>query len=157
MKIRKATRRDIPRLVELWWELQVQYFSYDLPYYRNKSKAACFRLCQKRLEKYFQDPNVILLVAQQGSAVIGFVIGEVLPRSNYHRVETYGDVGPLGVAAGWRRQRIGTRLMQALEKEFRRRQVRLAQLYVDRRNHPALGFYRRRGFDERMVHLIKWL
>ena len=157
MKIRKATRRDIPRLVELWWELQVQYFSYDLPYYRNKSKAACFRLYQKRLEQYFGKRNLILLVAQQDAAVIGFVIGEILPRSNYHRVETYGDVGPLGVAAGWRRQGIGARLLQALEKEFRKRQVRLIQMYVDRKNRPALDFYRRHGYGERMVHMTKWL
>lgn len=157
MKIRKAARREIPRLVELWWDFQTTHPPYDPVFYRNKSKAECLRLCQKYYQVILASKNHIFLVAETNGKLVGFIMGEIGHRPPVYRTVEAGFLSMIYIIPEMQRKGAGTRLVQALEKEFRRRKIRHVELVVDKKNRPALELYRKCGYQDRQVKVYKRL
>lgn len=91
-------------------------------------------------ERLVGDPRVHAWVAQRDGRDVGFV-----------RL----DVGPdriaeltLAIAAGSRRCRIGTKVLDLVLLQARRLRIRRVQAVVDPANVPALAFFAENGFDE---------
>jgi ribosomal protein S18 acetylase RimI-like enzyme len=99
---------------------------------------------QEIARKLERDPE-LFLVAVDGHQVIGAVLGGFDGRR--------GLVYHLAVAEAWRRQGIGTALMDELDERLRTRGCRRYYLLVTSDNTGAVEFYRRRGLDF-MPHFI---
>lgn len=84
--------------------------------------------------------GAVLLAAEAGDDMIGFVAARV--------VMDEGHVIKIAVSGDWRRRGVARRLMDALEKEFRKREVKVIWLEVRSTNRPARMFYRGLDFHE---------
>lgn len=80
------------------------------------------------------------VVAEMDGAIAGYA-GLFVPGET-------ADIQILAVAPAYHRRGIGTALLQALLDEAQRRGVRTVLLEVRADNEPALGFYRRHGFEQ---------
>ncbi len=89
-------------------------------------------------KKLLRDPD-LFLVAEADRQMIGTVIGGFDGRR--------GLVYHLAVAASFRGQGIGTRLMGELEDRLRARGCLKCYLLVTIDNDEAMGFYERRGWE----------
>ncbi len=89
-------------------------------------------------KKLRRDPD-LFLVAETGGRIVGAVLGGFDGRRGmmYH----------LAVAAGFRRQGIGERLMDELENRLRAKGCIRYYLLVTHDNHEAIRFYERRGWE----------
>lgn len=86
-----------------------------------------------------------LLVAEADAAVIGMCSGQLLISTAEGGLSLL--VEDLVVDKAYRRQGVGSRLMEALKDWAVGRDVSRLQLLADRNNAPALAFYRRRGWQ----------
>jgi len=97
-------------------------------------------------KKLARDPD-LFLVAQEGDAIIGTVIGGYDGRR--------GLVYHLAVAAGNRGKGLGTRLMDTLEARLRAKGCIRCYLLVTTDNLEAMQYYERHGW-ERMEFVVPY-
>lgn len=95
-------------------------------------------------------PDMIMLAAVAGGAVVGGLTAYALPKLERATSEIY--LYDIAVAAGWRRQGIATRLIRDLEAIAR--ELGAATLYVqaDRDDGPAIALYQGLGRGAEVVH-----
>ena len=84
-------------------------------------------------------PETIRLVAEQGEALIGFVIGD------RRRQRDMGWIASIGVHPDLRQQGIGRDLLQACERDLDIARIRLS---LRPTNQAALSLYRTAGYVE---------
>lgn len=83
-------------------------------------------------------PRVVRLKAVVDGKMAGFIAGDPQPR------EELGWISTLGVLPEYRRQGIAEKLLELCEEELSFPRVRLS---VRRSNEPALGLYKKAGYQ----------
>jgi RimJ/RimL family protein N-acetyltransferase len=89
-------------------------------------------------------PHAAVFVAETPEGIVGRLS---IARDSHPASIHVADLG-LMVAAGHRRQGIGTALMREAEKWAREAGVRKLELHVFPHNEPAIALYRKLGFRE---------
>ncbi len=99
-----------------------------------------WRWTQERVRACIRDRSINTVVARIGERVIGFAIMK------------YGDEEAslflFGVAPEYRRQRVGSELLEWLEVTARTAGIGAIRLEARQDNHVASAFYRHHGFEE---------
>lgn len=102
----------------------------------------------------------IIYVVEDNDAVVGFIAcgikhnekQELLARSNN---KPYGHTYELYVADAYRSQGVGAQLMEKVESYFREKGCELASVYAIASNTRAWDFYKKNGYFDRYINLIK--
>lgn len=87
-------------------------------------------------------PGVVRFKATHAGEMVGFIAADV------RRHEDLAWISTLGVLPEYRRQGLGSRLLQVCEKELPVSRVRLS---VRAANHPAIHMYTRSGYRQHGV------
>lgn len=143
MKIAVATKRDIPAMAELLHEL----FAIEADF------TPDFAVQSRGLELLLGKGNAEVFVAKVKGRVVGMCTVQVLV-STAKGCEV-GTVEDVVVDINHRGKGIGAALLRTLEEWAQERGLARLQLQADRDNHPALGFYRRQGWQH--TSLIGWM
>jgi len=97
-----------------------------------------------------------VLVARQGNATLGYAVVTAGYSLEFHGHDLLLD--ELFVAETRRGHGVGSRLLDAIESEARRRGVAALHLEVDHANVHGQELYRRRGYADHGRYLMtKWL
>jgi len=147
IRVRRAAEADLPELVELLRLL----FTLEADFRFDPERQ------RRGLVAMLADPaRRLVLAVEAGGAVIGMATGQLL-------VST-AEGGPacvvedVVVAATWRGQGLGGRMLDQVAAWARDRGATRLQLVADRENEPALRFYDRRGWRRtRLVALHRGL
>lgn len=99
----------------------------------------------------FSSDGDYCLVAEQGEALVGFVMGTLV--SKRRSAWTYGWIMWLGVDPRAERQGVGRRLVDRLTEIFLEDGARMLIADTDADNAPALGFFEELGFGNRRGHV----
>jgi ribosomal protein S18 acetylase RimI-like enzyme len=134
-KIRDATKNDVPVILELLYELQ-------RPKPKNKSERAIFA---KQILRYLSDKDKKILVAQDGSKILGFVSLIFLRRLNHTKQELY--IPDLVVAKDYRRLGIGKSLIESCIDIAKRKNSFRIRLESGNQRKEAHEFYPSLGFE----------
>ncbi len=113
---------DLNRL----WELDQQCFPPGIAYSRVE------------LMHYIRRHGAFTVIAESSDDLAGFMVGESLRRR--------GHVITIDVAKPFRRQGLGSRLMDEAEARFRQAGCEVALLETAVNNMGAIAFYKRRGY-----------
>ena len=120
--IREARLADYEAIAELW---QASDIRVDSP---------------EELElKLRRDPD-LFLVAEEGGRIVGVVLGGFDGR--------LGSINRLAVAEPWRRARLGSRLIEAVEERLRAKGARRVFAWIHDYNQPSRALFARQGYDE---------
>lgn len=133
---REAYRGDLPQILRLLADDMLGALREGAP---GPAHAAAFAAVER-------DPNARLMVAEAEGAVVGclqinFIAG--LSRGGMLR----GQIEAVRVAAGWRGQGLGQRLIGHAIAMCRARGCGMVQLTTDKRRGDAHRFYARLGFE----------
>jgi ribosomal protein S18 acetylase RimI-like enzyme len=92
------------------------------------------------------------LVAEEAGRLVGFALGHLMdkPRSAWR----YGWLMWLGVARGYKRRGVASRLVNQLTRLFIERGARIMLVDTDESNAGALAFFRRQGFGREIRHVF---
>jgi N-acetylglutamate synthase-like GNAT family acetyltransferase len=134
--IRKATDKDIPRLLELYQQL-----SFEPDKYQKALEADC-RKVLKQIKKF---PNAMLLVAEEDGKTVGTTFMAILPGFAHH-TSPFCVVEYVVVDETCRSQGIGKALMDYCKERAKEAGCYKIMLTSDKRRDRAHKFYRANGF-----------
>jgi len=83
-----------------------------------------------------RDPS---FVAVDDGRIIGFILTSKTAKAT-------GLLVTIDIMEGWRRQRLGTKLLEIAEQAQKKRGCRTIKLQVDVENQAAIGFYDKMGY-----------
>jgi [ribosomal protein S18]-alanine N-acetyltransferase len=119
-ELRPMTAEDMPAV------LRIEQESYSVPW----SEATFRGLLRRR--------DAEMIVAEAGLRVVGYAV--------FWTVLDQSELGNVAVAPGWRRQRVGDRLVAEVIRRAEARGAREVFLEVRPSNAPARRLYERYGF-----------
>lgn len=96
---------------------------------------------------------------QDGGNVIGYIIGAIWEQSDKNKLEIgphiLGEVLDLYIDEKYRGQGIGTKMMQMMESYFKANNCDSMWIQVFAPNHPAHNLYKKYGFVDREIGMLK--
>ena len=94
---------------------------------------------QNFYDEFYISPNRINLVAQLNDQIVGYI-------GALDIIDDYNIIG-IAVDKSTRRKGVGGKLLKALTKIARDKQVQTLSLEVDTTNQPAINFYKKNNFE----------
>lgn len=146
--IRQATISELNMLVEMQvslWKLLEQSSTRVWRFTEERKK----KLIQE-LEESFSDENSLILIAEDGSKIIGFVGGTVINRTEY-LPPIIGMLTRMFVNEEYRRKGVGRSLIQDICRFFRSKQVEKIYLRYVLGNIEGEKFWQDLGFESILV------
>lgn len=144
MKIRQAEISDLSALIELAGVL-----GYEFPGYEYTEDYLLSNLAE-----LLADESHILLVAEEGGKVAGYVEGAV-----YRSILVPKSIRVMGIAVlpHFQDKGVGGKLLTALEVEVKSRGYRQINLTSGEQRHLAHDFYRKHGYvgDHKQIKFWK--
>jgi ribosomal protein S18 acetylase RimI-like enzyme len=142
IEIRQMQLRDLPGV----FDLGLQLFTAE----RFPTLYRCWD--EDELVQLFGSDVETCLVAESGERLTGFALGHLMnkPRSAWR----YGWLMWLGVARGYKRSGVASRLVNHLTRLFIERGARIMLVDTDESNDAALAFFRRQGFGQEIRHVF---
>jgi putative acetyltransferase len=94
-------------------------------------------------------PEVVFVVARADGQAIGTGAGRLMPGEAATGGQAYGEIKRMYVDPAYRGERLGHRLLAAVEDALRQRGVALATLETGHTQHEAVRLYERAGYVRR--------
>ena len=152
--IRPLRPEDLDELAELWRALAVEGAPGGLVLYPPTDENVA-RWC-RWVADAVRKGEIQVLVAKAGGRIVGYVLfGE--RRSPLESPYRRGVIHDLYVRPGWRRRGLGTRLLEEALARLRATGVDLVTISVATTNRAALALYRKLGFEDFLLTLVKRL
>lgn len=134
--VRQASCKDVDAMLELLQAL----FAIETDFVFDGKKQ------RLGIDLLLQTQDACVLVAEQAQCVVGMCTAQLLVSTAAGGLKAI--IEDVAVAEACRGQGIGTKLLIAIEQWAARRGVKRLDLLADRRNNPALGFYRQLGWRQ---------
>ena len=151
VRIRRAAMEDREAVGQLWLELMTHHAGLD---------PEAFRLADDALAQWYEifegrlvNENSLLLVAEAGGQVVGFIKGSIGEDGPVLVRRPYGYVGEISVTARYQRHGVGKRLYEALVARFRERGFAEIRLQISAHNPVSDAFWRAMGFSPYLLHM----
>lgn len=159
--IREYRQEDRPAFVLLMEELQDHIVAKDTLHLRRRLPAYGEKYTSEELEFIAAHEGVIFVAELEGK-VIGCITGTIERHESEKDLlewtaHTTGRIHDLHVSDGFRGSGVGTLLMERIEEFFREHQCDVSRTEVMSDNARAYEFYKRLGYHDRYVDVIKRL
>ena len=144
MKVRKATRKELPLLVELSEQLNLDHakrFSRFPKLAKDSRKVKT-----KYFKSLFGKNNSVFFVAEEKGEVLGFVLGKDGKDPPVFKETRIGYIGDFYVRPGFRSKGVGKKLLSELRKWFRQKKFRHMEIGCYSQNTKAKKLYLGMGF-----------
>ncbi len=140
--VREARREDADQLAAYLVRFYRVNEEFD-PLYALRPDAE--NRARKLVERYLEDPNSVLLVAEASGRVVGIARGEL--RDNpLLEASPLGVIVELYVHPSYRRRGVGRMLVEELARRLKERGARALAAEFPYLNEIAVSFYRKLGF-----------
>lgn len=145
MTIKKATLADLEEIMSLWHELTT--YKVNLEPYLTLAKDH-IQTAREYLSGKLLDPDTIILLALKDGRAVGYLMGFLIFPPPVFTPRKIGFINEVAVAEEFRRQGIGTRLVEEALAWFRERGATSLELSVYAKNQVAKEFWHKLGFTE---------
>jgi ribosomal protein S18 acetylase RimI-like enzyme len=153
MKIRKAVKKDIPALIELFMALA-----------KNESKISHLKRADKKTREFFAKglpkwiprKNNVLLIAEDKDKPVGYIFGWKEYISEEYKNPYVGYICECYVDKKYRGQGIAQRLLEKINSSFKKMGLKEAKLIVGSKN-PSRKVWEHLGFKEEYKEMRKLL
>ena len=154
--VRPARESDLPSLGRLGASLIHAHFTFDpqrfmAPPSQPEEGYAWFLGTQLR------EPDVCILVAEDGDEVVGYVYAALEPHSWKELRDAAGFIHDVAVAEGHRGRGIGSLLISGASEWLRARGAPRVLLWTAERNLAARQLFTRLGFRTTLVEMTREL
>lgn len=155
MKIKKATLKDIKKILELSIEFDLEYFKKykirDFPPIKDLAKQ------KKRIfEKDLRNKKGVIFVAEESKSYIGYIFTiKGIPRDKTLKSKAY--ISDLYVKKEFRGKSIAKKLILESERWCKKQNVNEVFIDVNVKNFGAKKLYKKMKFNEMKLRLNKKL
>lgn len=149
---RRANITDLNNLCNLWQQLDESHQSYHSLYLFGKNHKK-FR--RNFIRRQIINSKVIIYLALADNLPVGFGVGKIESHPPVFQIKKIGTIKDLYVLAKYRNRGIATQITKLLLDELLRFKVTYIELKVDVRNSSAIKLYKKLGFKEFQVIMVK--
>ena len=143
--IRQATKADIPIILGLLYEL-------DRPKPKDNAQEELF---EKKIKSYLKDSDKEILIAEQGTEIMGLASIIFLDRLNQEKQEMY--IPELIVTKKHQYRDIGTMLVKSCIEIAKRNKCHRIRLESGNQRKNSHRFYKKMGFEQTALFFSKKL
>jgi len=157
MRIRKAARKDIPRIAELlkeFKEFNIRTLSpQNLVFLKQKNYD--IKTIEKQVKMAFKIKDSIVFVAEENGKIVGYVFGYVKKRGREYIMYKTGYIDHWFVTEKSQGRKIGKRLLGEITKWFKKQKCShlTTEVFVD--NKKAIKIYKKLGFRKYTIEMKK--
>lgn len=151
IEIRKATRRDLPKIAQLAGELVRQHYAFD---------AQRFLLIENPesgyewwFNKELENKKALVLCAKLDGKIVGYAYARLEPKDWNALLDAHGALHDILVAEDARGQGIGRKLLERVQSELRERGARRIVLHTAIKNRSAQKLFASVGFRQTMIEM----
>ena len=151
IEIRKATRRDLPKIAALAGVLVRQHYAFDAKrflFIENPEAGYEWWFGKELLNK-----KAIILRAKLDGKIVGYAYARLEPRDWNALLDAHGALHDILVADSARRQGIGKQLLQRTLEELRARGAARVVLHTAIKNRAAQKLFAAAGFRQTMLEM----
>jgi ribosomal protein S18 acetylase RimI-like enzyme len=160
ISIERGEVEDIPGLHELWLELHHHHARVGAavgPYVDDDSSWA---VRSSSYREWLSDPRSLLLLARDGSGLIGYALVRVMEagadlRDSWQVPNVVAELETLIVAERARGAGLGTRLLDEVDAELEQLGIEELMVGLIPGNDGAKRLYERRGFKPRWLGMVR--
>lgn len=156
VKIRRATKKDLPELAELWKKF-VKYHVKLSPFYTKKVKDAPKKWIKHVKSKKLGKKNAVMFVAVKNKKIIGYATGNVKKDVPVYKLRKYGLLGSIFVLSDYRGKGIGTLFKKKVFEWFKSKKLKYAEIEVLTANKKTKKIYKRWGFKDYITKMRRRL
>ena len=113
----------------------------------------------ENLLRKIENKNGVIYIASIGNIPFGFIAGAIEEQNKEHLLEYMptksGRVLELIVSEKQRGKNLGSMLMRKIEEYFLQQNCDVIRVEIFKTNNPAHNFYKKHGYDERNIDMIK--
>jgi ribosomal protein S18 acetylase RimI-like enzyme len=154
--ITRPTLNDLENILELWKGQYDFHHKLDNIYYvpfDNTTIPSFKKYLKKAIKK--NTPRILIAKDDNGT-LVGFITYDVSTSDYFDtNIKKYGEIIELFVDPRFRRQKIGTKLMQSVEGEFKKEGVNILKLQVSTFNQTAIALYQTLNYINRQTFMFK--
>jgi GNAT superfamily N-acetyltransferase len=150
LKVREATRDDVPALVALFQELDRMQSDWRV----FTPRPGFYDQVGEKYRDSIENPNAVVLVAEDDSEVVGMAYGEVHTPSRFSD-ERALELSGVVVRSGFRGRGVGRELVHEAARFAAGRGVEWVELKTFAPNQGAMVFWDSMGFTPRVVQLTQ--
>jgi ribosomal protein S18 acetylase RimI-like enzyme len=151
IEIRKATRRDLPKVAALAGVLVRQHYAFDAKrflFIENPEAGYEWWFGKELLNK-----KAIILCAKLDGKIVGYAYARLEPKDWNALLDAHGALHDILVADSARRQGIGKKLLQRTLEELRARGAARVVLHTAIKNRAAQKLFASVGFRQTMLEM----
>ncbi len=145
MMVRKLKKSDAGKIAPLMLELYKKWDKIDPIDKINKSWFYSKKL-PGYVKKLIGNKNKLLLVAESGSEITGYLLAEVEERKPF--LQTAGYIAETFVMPGHRGEGIASALLKKALEWLRKRKIKYAFVGTHSLDKEAISFWKKKGFKE---------
>jgi GNAT superfamily N-acetyltransferase len=148
-RVRPATGADLDAVMELWCELS----RHQEPWRVFAPQSGMETEVRRSYERALTDPGSLVVVAEVEGRIVGTAFGHPVVPSSFSD-EPAIELSGVVVSAGDRKTGVGRALVDAIARFARDQGIGRIVIKTFARNEGALEFWRRLGFEPRMVQMV---
>jgi ribosomal protein S18 acetylase RimI-like enzyme len=154
MKIRKARLEDSPQIVSLWKEMISHHNVFRTSKFE-RMKPEAHNNFRKFVISNIRSRNGLVLVAEDKGKLVGYSLNYIRKNIPIFRIGKMGYLSDLYVKERHRGAGIASMFKDAAFRWFREKGLRHASVEVYFENKASWSIYRKWGFEENHVRLIR--
>ena len=151
-KIRTANYKDLDSIVLLSKKLNIYHQKFDKRFTIRKEFDKEFR---KFLKTNLKKKNFKILVAEVDGKIVGYSIGKIEKTAPAYKEKKIGKITDTFVLERYRKYEIGSKFLEELIKWFKRNGIKEIEVSVHVKNKTGLNFWKKQGFRDFTIKMVK--
>jgi ribosomal protein S18 acetylase RimI-like enzyme len=151
IEIRKATRRDVPKIAKLAGELVRQHYGFDAQrflFIENPESGY-----EWWFGKELDNNKALILCAKLDGKIVGYAYARLEPKDWNALLDAHGALHDILVAEEARGKGIGRKLLQRIQADLRERGAARIVLHTAIKNRAAQKLFASVGFRQTMIEM----
>lgn len=156
VKIRRATKKDLPQLVKLWRKFMKYHLKLS-PFYMKLVRNAHREWIKYMKAKKLGKKNSVVFVAVKDKKLIGYATANVKKNKPIYKLKRYGVFGSFFVLSEYRGKGIGTMLKNKVFEWFKSKKIKHVEIGIMVGNERVKKLYERWGFKDYSIDMRRKL
>ena len=150
MKIRELKNEDIKDFKELFECSYIHETKFDILL---DNKVAGY--AERELKNLIKDRKLKILVASHKRKIVGFIIGLIEEKPYCYSIQNIGYIWDFFVLLDFRKRGIGKILFKNMISWFKTNGLKYVEIDVNYQNKDSISIWKKLGFKERRINMIK--
>lgn len=153
IEIVKAEEKHVPAIGQLYWEFIK--FHQDIDPIWTPLDNSIPDMVENHLRRFMKSEDGLVLVALEGTRVVGYSLSEIKGLFPGLKREKYGYIDTMAVTESYRREGVGKKMFDEIVKWFQSNEIKRVELGTTAQNLIGNSFWRKQGFTVYMHTLYR--